>query len=115
MLELWATAVCSYGIPPEEALDLTPAQIWALGRANLLNDFKADRRAATVAAVIANVHRPKNRRAYKPDDFMADYKALFGGAKGGSKMSSEQMAKMFETIATIHNSRLDRRGKAHGG
>lgn len=34
---------------------------------------RADRRAATVAATVANVHRPKGRRAYKAEDFMPHY------------------------------------------
>lgn len=56
-----------------EFRSLTPNQIAALSKRHDEAIKKADYRAGIIAATIANVHRGKRKREYKPEDFMPKY------------------------------------------
>lgn len=60
--------------PRRLAQTLRPSELgawWALWNIEPWGQDRADRRAGTVAAVLANVHRdPKKTRPYRPEQFM---------------------------------------------
>lgn len=64
-------------------------------------EYRADLRAGIVAATVANVHRPKGRRAFKPEEFMPN----FGERK--QQQSVADMHMIFREFAAAHNAALE--------
>jgi len=67
---VWAIGRFDLGLSEEELWNLTLPEFNALLERKRERDERADLRAGTVAAVIANAFRSKGTRAYGPADFM---------------------------------------------
>lgn len=91
---LWAIGVYDLHLSSEQFWRLTPRQFWSLCERQSLSERRQDARAALVAAVIANVNRPKSKRSpYKVEDFMP--------RNGHKEQSPEQQAAMLQVIAAV--------------
>jgi hypothetical protein len=68
-LEIYS--ICRYDLrlTEKEFLDLSPAQYNALNRRHYLHRQAEDYRAGTIAAIIANVNRKPESKAFEPADF----------------------------------------------
>jgi len=69
---LWAAARYDLGLSPDEFWALTPAQFRALYDRHILALEEADVRAALICTVMANIHRGKNRKPFRVEDFVPD-------------------------------------------
>lgn len=66
-----------------------------------IGEYRADLRAGIVASTVANVNRPKGRRAYSPEDFMPRFRE--------QKQTVADMHAAFRAFAEAHNAALKER------
>lgn len=65
---------------------------------------RADLRAGIIAATIANVHRGKRSRPYKPSDFMPEYEPR-------KDKPWQEMRAVMKSYAKAHNAHLEQQQK----
>lgn len=81
------------GLTHQEFWDLTPHEVALSIEAYHQREERADWRAAMVASVIANVHRGKRGRPFKPSDFMPRQRRR--------AQSPEQQARMLRALTRL--------------
>lgn len=66
------------------------------------SEIRHDRRAALVASTIANVHRKKNQRRFRVEDFMPKYQLT---SRAKPKQTTLDMLNIVKQIAARQNAR----------
>lgn len=84
------------GLSDEEFFDLTPLQLSYLTERYEHERESLDFRAGVIASTVANCHRKKGKKAFKPKDFMPDYGDAPKKQQGPNQM--RMMAMMLNTM-----------------
>lgn len=63
-------AIFDFGLTTDQFWELTPGQLWALGKRFEYAIERQEFGAGLITAAICNVNRPSNSPAMKPEDFM---------------------------------------------
>lgn len=103
-MSLWAVAEIELGKSRDEFGVLTPREFQALIDQRDIVEERADFRAALVASTIANVNRPKNRRAWKISDFMP--KRQRRGRKGKKKQTVREQISLAKAITVAFGGKI---------
>jgi hypothetical protein len=69
-MELWAIARYDLGLSSREFWELSWDQFEALLARYKLSLERSDYHAALICAVLANIHRSKDSKVFRPQDFM---------------------------------------------
>jgi|CXWL01.1.fsa_nt_gi hypothetical protein len=72
----------------------------AFMRVNPLGEERADLRAGIIAATIANGKRKKGSRAFRPKEFMPNFRKRFKG------QTPDEQAAIFRAFVAFHNNRV---------
>lgn len=85
------------GLSRAEALSLTPGEAQVYLAERELLEKRSDLRAAQMMALIANIHRGKNKRPFKVRDFMPEERKA-----SGRKMSADEMIAVARQICAVN-------------
>ena len=98
-----------YGFTEEEFFDLTPVQFSYLSEEFDERRRSEDFRAGVIASTIANCHRGKNGKKYKPSDFMPDYEKAQKKKRSKSPAEMKAHVQLINAMlgGTVNNKKLE--------